>query len=73
MRAMLGGAVVYQGSLYSIREINELKNECLLIKLNGEEIVPNVKLSEMTPEEDYDWEDDQWKSYDRTIIKIAKA
>lgn len=59
MRAMLGGAVIYQGSLYSIREVNELKNECLLIKLNDEEIVPNVKLSEMTPEEDYDWEDDQ--------------
>lgn len=59
MKALLGGAVVYKGELYAIREVNELKKMCVLIKLDGEHLVPDVKLSDMVAEEDYDWEENK--------------
>lgn len=50
-----GGGVVYHRHLYIIREVNAENGTCTLISLPYEWLVLNVSLSEITAEEDYDW------------------
>lgn len=52
-----GGGVVYHNHLYQIRKVNSDKGTCLLISLPYEWQVLNVPISEITAEEEYDWND----------------
>lgn len=61
-----GRGVVYHGHLYQIREANEEQGTCTLISLPYEWLVLNVSLSEITAEEDYDWNDEDRSEADET-------
>lgn len=53
-----GGGVVYHDHLYSINHVNNDRVTCTLISLPYEWLVFNVPIKDLTPEEEYEWNDD---------------